>query len=143
MHWCRKETSFLKFLFQIFMRMGIPHVITTDQGSEFRNTLNREIAMLLGIQHRLTTAYHPQVLQMFYAFLSVVQSCNLFMYSFYILSCHICRLTVSMSGSIRHCRQCSQNTYKTKRITGMSILIHVFLPTIPHDMNQLHSLLLN
>jgi IS30 family transposase len=47
-------------LFQIFMRLGIPRVITTDQGSEFRNELNKELASLLGIQHRLTTAYHPQ-----------------------------------------------------------------------------------
>ena len=43
------------------MRMGIPKVITTDQGSEFRNHLNKEMTTLLGINHRLTTAYHPQV----------------------------------------------------------------------------------
>ena len=43
------------------MRLGIPRVITTDQGSEFRNELNKELASLLGVQHRLTTAYHPQV----------------------------------------------------------------------------------
>ena len=43
------------------MKMGIPRVITTDQGSEFRNRLNKEMTTLLGIEHRLTTAYHPQV----------------------------------------------------------------------------------
>ena len=36
-------------------------MITSDQGSEFRNKLNKEIASLLKIDHRLTTAYHPQV----------------------------------------------------------------------------------
>ncbi len=40
---------------QLFMRMG---VITTDQGTEFRNDLDRDT---LGINHRLTTPYHPQV----------------------------------------------------------------------------------
>ncbi|XP_062510638.1 uncharacterized protein K02A2.6-like isoform X2 [Corticium candelabrum] len=49
-------------LFKIFMRMGLPQVITTDQGSEFRNKLNRELMHSLGIKHRLTTAYHPQLM---------------------------------------------------------------------------------
>ena len=43
------------------MRMGIPRVITTDQGSEFRNKLNEELNGVLGIKHQLTTAYHAQV----------------------------------------------------------------------------------
>lgn len=47
---------------QLFMHMGVPNVITTDQGSEFKNELNKELARLLGIKHRLTTAYHPQVI---------------------------------------------------------------------------------
>ena len=47
--------------FQIFMRMGLPQVLTTDQGKEFRNQLNEELMKSLGIKHRLTTAYHPQV----------------------------------------------------------------------------------
>ncbi len=48
-------------MWQIFMRMGIPRVVTTDQGSEFRNQLNSELNQVLGIKHHLTTAYHPQV----------------------------------------------------------------------------------
>ena len=43
------------------MRMGIPRILTTDQGSEFRNRLNDEMMKLLNTKHHLTTAYHPQV----------------------------------------------------------------------------------
>ena len=46
---------------QLFIRMGIPRVITTDQGSEFNNKLNQKLMSELQIDHRLTTAYHPQV----------------------------------------------------------------------------------
>ena len=47
-------------LFKIFMRMGIPRVITTDQGTEFNNQFDKQMMSLLQIDHRLTTAYHPQ-----------------------------------------------------------------------------------
>ena len=43
------------------MRMGIPRVLTSDQGTEFNNELNKELEVVMGIKHRLTTAYHPQV----------------------------------------------------------------------------------
>ena len=41
------------------MKMGLPAVITTDQGSEFKNQLN-DVKILI-IRHHLITAYHPQV----------------------------------------------------------------------------------
>ena len=44
-----------------FMRMGLPKVITTDQGGEFNNDLNTELMNKLNIKHQLTTPYHPQV----------------------------------------------------------------------------------
>ena len=44
--------------------MGLPKVITSDQGTEFSNKLDRELMKLLNIEHRLTTAYHPQVFGM-------------------------------------------------------------------------------
>ena len=46
---------------QMFMRMGIPHVIFSDQGKEFCNELSAELMKALGIKHRLSTPYHPQV----------------------------------------------------------------------------------
>uniref|UniRef100_A0A1X7U111 Integrase catalytic domain-containing protein n=1 Tax=Amphimedon queenslandica TaxID=400682 RepID=A0A1X7U111_AMPQE len=43
----------------MFMHMGLPHIITSDQGGEFVN-LNKKLMGKLGIKHHLTTAYHPQ-----------------------------------------------------------------------------------
>ena len=47
-------------IFQLFFIMGLPSVMTTDQGREFHNRVNEELMKVFGIQHRLTTAYHPQ-----------------------------------------------------------------------------------
>ena len=48
------------------MRMGLPRVITSDNGKEFdNNLLDQKLMELLGIEHRLTTAYHPQVCHKF------------------------------------------------------------------------------
>ena len=38
----------------------MPSVMTTDQGTEFHNDLNKELMKVFGIKHRFTTAYHPQ-----------------------------------------------------------------------------------
>ena len=57
---CSKLLLCTLFL-RIFMRMGLPQVLTTDQGMEFHNQLNEELMRSLGIKHHLTTAYHPQV----------------------------------------------------------------------------------
>ena len=40
--------------------MGLPAVVTSDQGTEFNNALNQQLMREFGIDHRLTTAYHPQ-----------------------------------------------------------------------------------
>ena len=40
--------------------LGLPAVLKTDQGKEFRNKVNTELTSAFGIDHRLTTAYHPQ-----------------------------------------------------------------------------------
>ncbi len=41
--------------------MGLPSVLTTDQGKEFKNNLNKELMKNLRIKHHLITPYHPQV----------------------------------------------------------------------------------
>ena len=43
------------------MMMGLPRMITTDQGKEINNSLNKEFMKKLNIMHDLATAYHPQV----------------------------------------------------------------------------------
>ena len=43
------------------MRMGLPRVLLSDNGSEFCNELNDQLAEMLGIKRRLTTPYHHQV----------------------------------------------------------------------------------
>ena len=43
------------------MRMGLPQVIISDQGSEFNNQLDRSLSEILGIKRKLTTPYYPQV----------------------------------------------------------------------------------
>ena len=48
---------------QIFMRMGIPKVLTSDNGSKFRNDLKMKLAKALGVKRIYTTPYHPQVSQ--------------------------------------------------------------------------------
>jgi len=51
---------YITYVYQVFMRMGIPQVVVSDQKGEFNNTLDDELATLLGISRRLTTPYHPQ-----------------------------------------------------------------------------------
>ncbi len=41
--------------------MGLPHVIVSDNGTEFNNELEKKLSSMLGINRRLTTPYHPQV----------------------------------------------------------------------------------
>ena len=41
--------------------MGLPSILTTDNGSEFRNKLKNAMMKQLGIRHCLITPYHPQV----------------------------------------------------------------------------------
>ncbi len=45
---------YIVLIMQLFFIVGLPEVITTDQGTEFRNNL---LTVSFGIKHRLTTAY--------------------------------------------------------------------------------------
>jgi IS30 family transposase len=58
----KEATGVSAALFKIFMKMGICRIVTSDNGTEFNNKLNEELMTLLGIDHRLTTPYHPQVI---------------------------------------------------------------------------------
>ncbi|XP_065911163.1 uncharacterized protein [Dysidea avara] len=44
----------------LFMQFGLPRVITSDQGSEFNNCLDKKLMKMMKIDHCLTTPYHPQ-----------------------------------------------------------------------------------
>lgn len=54
------EDSVIHFLFQIFVRYGLPRDIITDGGPHFVG--NKIVATLkkYHIQHKITTLYHPQ-----------------------------------------------------------------------------------
>ena len=41
------------------MRMGLPQLLTTDQGTEFKNEIDKQMMKLLGIKRIFTTPYHP------------------------------------------------------------------------------------
>ena len=43
------------------MRMGLPRILTSDQGGEFCNEIDKNIMKLLGIKRHFITPYHPQV----------------------------------------------------------------------------------
>ncbi|KAL5509202.1 hypothetical protein EMCRGX_G004532 [Ephydatia muelleri] len=53
-------TMIVELWVTIFMRMGLPRVLTTDNGSEFKNKLNAEMMKLLGIRQCHLTPYHSQ-----------------------------------------------------------------------------------
>ena len=42
--------------------MGLPEVLTSDQGSEFNNSLDIMLMEMIGIDHELTTPYHNIIL---------------------------------------------------------------------------------
>jgi hypothetical protein len=44
----------------IFCTMGIPQVLSSDNGSEFSNQVMKRFKELAGFDHRLITPYHPQ-----------------------------------------------------------------------------------
>ena len=44
----------------IFTKFGIPKIILTDQGTDFKSNLIRDITKFFKVKHQLCTAYHPQ-----------------------------------------------------------------------------------
>uniref|UniRef100_H3A4B4 Gypsy retrotransposon integrase-like protein 1 n=1 Tax=Latimeria chalumnae TaxID=7897 RepID=H3A4B4_LATCH len=49
-----------KFVEKVFMRHGAPKYLISDRGTPFLSDLFETATKLLGTEHRLTTAYHPQ-----------------------------------------------------------------------------------
>ena len=85
------------------MRFRLPKVITSDQGKEINNELNVELARRLGIEHRLTTRYHPQVcinVHIIVYFKTMIKIPSL------LLICFMCRQMVLMRGGNKHCSRC-------------------------------------
>lgn len=48
------------FFFTVFCRHGWPDIIISDQGREFVNQLSSCLFKLTGIEHRISSPYHPQ-----------------------------------------------------------------------------------
>lgn len=49
-----------KFLFRLICRLGCFEYCHSDQGREFVNDLNTTLFQMAGIEHRISSAYHPQ-----------------------------------------------------------------------------------
>ena len=49
-----------QFLTTLFCRHGLPVLVMSDQGREFVNCLNHKLFETTGVNHLISTAYHPQ-----------------------------------------------------------------------------------
>lgn len=49
-----------QFIYRIICRHGCFEIQISDQGREFVNQVSEELHKLTGVQHRMTSAYHPQ-----------------------------------------------------------------------------------
>ncbi|GFO05646.1 scan domain-containing protein 3 [Plakobranchus ocellatus] len=47
-------------LFSIFTRLGFPKQVQSDQGTQFMSQLFRELSILSGFEHKISTAFHPE-----------------------------------------------------------------------------------
>lgn len=56
----KEANGVANFLYSMFCRHGVPKRIQSDQGREFVNSLNQHLFQLTGVQHIISTAYHPQ-----------------------------------------------------------------------------------
>lgn len=102
-------------------------MVTSDQGSEFNNSVNRELMGLLNIDYRLTTPYHPQV-----STIIPFKICIVCMHVIY-----------QANGLIERFNQTIQAMLVIKRTLGRITSIHVSMHniTLPHmSPLNLHSL---
>ncbi len=61
-------------LCHIFTRLGLPQEILSDQGSNFRSDLMKQVAAILGIDRIQTSPYHPQTNGMLERFHATLKS---------------------------------------------------------------------
>uniref|UniRef100_A0A1A8VFT9 Gypsy retrotransposon integrase-like protein 1 n=1 Tax=Nothobranchius furzeri TaxID=105023 RepID=A0A1A8VFT9_NOTFU len=52
--------SVIRALTNFFSLFGLPRVLQTDQGSNFKSELFKKVTQTLGIQHVMSSAYHPE-----------------------------------------------------------------------------------
>ena len=57
----KTAVSVAKFIYSVICRHGCPEIEISDQGREFVNEVNSQLHVLTGVDHRITSAYHPQV----------------------------------------------------------------------------------
>ena len=50
-----------QFIYSVMCRQGCSEVLSTDQGREFVNELPQELCSITQTEHRIASAYHPQV----------------------------------------------------------------------------------
>ncbi|WP_372671677.1 DDE-type integrase/transposase/recombinase, partial [Escherichia coli] len=50
----------VKALTQVFCDFGIPRILQSDNGTEFKNSTMKQLAKSLGFDHRFSTPYHPR-----------------------------------------------------------------------------------
>ena len=56
----KKMETIAKTLTSIFTDFGFPKIVQSDNGSEFKNQVMDCVMTMTGIDHRLTTPYHPR-----------------------------------------------------------------------------------
>lgn len=116
------------------MRMGLPQVVTSDQGREFNNKLDKCLMELLGVDHRLTAPYHPQVWWFFVPLIVLPEhewwACNLviFLFPFFLY-----RPTDRMKGSIKQSKTCWLSSVRQNERLGVHSLTRVCSPITPVD----------
>ena len=56
----KEATCVASFLLEVFCRHGWPKIVLSDQGREFVNQINSCLFERTGVQHCVSSAYHPQ-----------------------------------------------------------------------------------
>ena len=56
----QKAITITKALVNLFATMGIPQIVHSNQGQNFKSTVLKQTLDVFGIQKSHTTAYHPQ-----------------------------------------------------------------------------------